>query len=99
MKKDDFYSFLTSKKQEWKIHSCLILIGFKKVLNLLFRLDREETITDDELITIVNEAEEDGTLKFYANKIKKISSIRTAQKKGNRFDESKVSFYIFICLL
>ena len=41
----------------------LILIGFKKVLNLLFRLDREETITDDELITIVNEAEEDGTLK------------------------------------
>ena len=41
----------------------LILIGFKKILNLLFKLDREEMITDDELITIVNEAEEDGTLK------------------------------------
>ncbi len=36
---------------------------FKKLLNLLFRLDRKEAITDDELITIVNEAQEDGTLK------------------------------------
>ncbi len=41
-----------------------ILLGlFKKLLNVLFRLDRKEAITDDELITIVNEAEEDGTLK------------------------------------
>ncbi len=41
-----------------------LLFGlFKKLLNLIFRLDRKETITDDELITIVNEAQEDGTLK------------------------------------
>ncbi len=41
-----------------------ILFGlFKKLLNVIFRLDHEEAITDEELITIVNEAEEDGTLK------------------------------------
>ena len=41
-----------------------ILLGlFKKLLNVIFRLDRKEAITDDELITIVNEAQEDGTLK------------------------------------
>ena len=40
------------------------LLGlFKKLLNVIFRLDRKETITDEELITIVNEAQEDGTLK------------------------------------
>ena len=55
----------------WFITACyylfyplnLVLIGYKKLINLLFHLDREDTITDDELITIVNEAEEDGTLK------------------------------------
>ena len=41
----------------------LILIGYKKLISLIGKLDRDETITDDELITIVNEAEEDGTLK------------------------------------
>ena len=41
-----------------------ILLGlYKKLVNAIFRLDHEDTITDDELITIVNEAEEDGTLK------------------------------------
>ena len=41
-----------------------LLLGlFKKFLNVVFRLDRKETITDDELITIVNEAQDDGTLK------------------------------------
>ena len=41
-----------------------IIFGlFKKFLTVIFRLDREEAITDEELITIVNEAEEDGTLK------------------------------------
>ncbi len=40
------------------------LLGlYKKLISLMFKLDREESITDDELITIVNEAEEDGTLK------------------------------------
>ncbi|MBO5713170.1 MAG: HlyC/CorC family transporter, partial [Clostridia bacterium] len=41
----------------------LVLIGYKWVINAICKLDREDTITDDELITIVNEAEEDGTLK------------------------------------
>ncbi len=41
----------------------LILSLYKKLINSIFKLDREDTITDDELITIVNEAEEDGTLK------------------------------------
>lgn len=41
----------------------LILIGYKKLINAFAHLDREDTITDDELLTIVNEAEEDGTLK------------------------------------
>ena len=36
---------------------------YKKLISVMFKLDREETITDDELITIVNEAQEDGTLK------------------------------------
>lgn len=41
-----------------------LLLGlYKKLISLMFKLDREESITDDELITIVNEAEEDGTLK------------------------------------
>ncbi|MBE5743430.1 MAG: HlyC/CorC family transporter [Clostridiales bacterium] len=40
------------------------LLGlYKKLISLMFKLDREESITDEELITIVNEAEEDGTLK------------------------------------
>ncbi|MBO7214876.1 MAG: HlyC/CorC family transporter [Clostridia bacterium] len=41
----------------------LFLSLFKMLLNVMFRLDHEEAITDEELITIVNEAEEDGTLK------------------------------------
>ncbi|MBR3804026.1 MAG: HlyC/CorC family transporter [Clostridia bacterium] len=40
-----------------------LLGAFKKLLNVIFRLDHEEAITDEELITIVNEAEEDETLK------------------------------------
>lgn len=41
-----------------------LLLGlFKKLLDVIFRLDRKEAITDDELLTIVNEAQEDGTLK------------------------------------
>ena len=41
-----------------------LLLGlFKKLLNVIFRLERKDAITDDELLTIVNEAQEDGTLK------------------------------------
>ena len=48
----------------WLFYPLNLLLGlFKKLLNVLFRLDHEDAITDDELITIVNEAEEDGTLK------------------------------------
>ncbi len=40
-----------------------IFSGFKWLLSKIFRLSIDDTITDEELITIVNEAEEDGTLK------------------------------------
>lgn len=41
----------------------LILSGYKKVISKIFKLKEEDQITDEQLITIVNEAEEDGTLK------------------------------------
>lgn len=41
----------------------LVVMGYKKLVNAICHLDHEDAITDDELITIVNEAEEDGTLK------------------------------------
>ncbi|MDD6995135.1 MAG: hemolysin family protein [Candidatus Borkfalkiaceae bacterium] len=37
--------------------------GYKKLLARIFRLKPNDTITDEELISLVNEAEEDGTLK------------------------------------
>ena len=40
-----------------------VFSGFKWVIGKVFRLEADDTITDEELITIVNEAEEDGTLK------------------------------------
>lgn len=41
----------------------LILSGYKKLTGKIFKLKEEDQITDEQLITIVNEAEEDGTLK------------------------------------
>lgn len=41
----------------------LILSGYKKVISKIFKLSEDDQITDEQLITIVNEAEEDGTLK------------------------------------
>lgn len=41
----------------------LLLGGFQKLVSLIFRVKNEEVITDEELLTIVNEAQEDGTLK------------------------------------
>ncbi|MBO5926639.1 MAG: HlyC/CorC family transporter [Clostridia bacterium] len=35
----------------------------KKLIDVIFRLKTDDAITDEELITIVNEAEEDGTLR------------------------------------
>lgn len=37
--------------------------GFKWLIGKIFRLKEDDAITNEELITIVNEAEEDGTLK------------------------------------
>lgn len=40
----------------------LIFGGWSKLLGIVFRSKEQSTITEDELITIVDEAEEDGTL-------------------------------------
>ncbi|MBQ8884971.1 MAG: HlyC/CorC family transporter [Clostridia bacterium] len=37
--------------------------GFKKLLAKIFRLKPDDTVTDEELMSLVDEAEEDGTLK------------------------------------
>ncbi len=40
-----------------------VVLGlFQKLVNVIFRIKHDETITDEELLTIVNEAQEDGTL-------------------------------------
>lgn len=41
----------------------VIFIGWKNLLSKIFSLDREEVITEDEIMTFVEEAEDDGTLK------------------------------------
>lgn len=41
----------------------LLFGGFKWLIGKIFRLKEDDAITNEELITIVNEAEEDGTLK------------------------------------
>lgn len=41
----------------------LVLSGYKKLISKIFKLSEDDQITDEQLITIVNEAEEDGTLK------------------------------------
>ncbi len=41
----------------------LIFSGFNFVVGKIFKVKNDDAITDDELITIVNEAQEDGTLK------------------------------------
>lgn len=40
-----------------------IFDGFKATLAKVFRLKKDETVTDEELMSLVDEAEEDGTLK------------------------------------
>ncbi len=42
---------------------CKIFDGFKWILKKLFKLQKDETVTDEELLSLVDEAEEDGTLK------------------------------------
>lgn len=42
---------------------CKIFDGFKALLRKVFKLKKDETVTDEELLSLVDEAEEDGTLK------------------------------------
>lgn len=57
-----FYPFITLCY--YIFYPLNFLLGlYKKLISAIFKLDREESITDDELITMVNEAEEDGTIK------------------------------------
>lgn len=42
---------------------CKIFDGFKWLLTKIFKLKKDETITDEELMSLVDEAEESGTLK------------------------------------
>ena len=42
---------------------CKVFDGFKWLLAKIFKLEKDETITDEELKSLVDEAEEDGTLK------------------------------------
>ena len=45
----------------WPI--CKIFDGYKFILTKIFKLKKDETVTDEELMTLVDEAEESGTLK------------------------------------
>ncbi len=42
---------------------CKIFDGFKWILAKVFKLKKDETVTDEELMSLVDEAEESGTLK------------------------------------
>lgn len=42
---------------------CKIFDGFKWILMKIFKLKKDETVTDEELISLVEEAEESGTIK------------------------------------
>ena len=42
---------------------CFIFDGFKKLLAKIFKLKKDDTLTDEELMSLVDEAEEVGTLK------------------------------------
>ena len=42
---------------------CRIFDGFKYLLKKIFKLKKDDNITDEELLSLVDEAEEDGTLK------------------------------------
>ena len=42
---------------------CKIFDGYKAMLKRVFKLEKDESVTDAELMSLVDEAEEDGTLK------------------------------------
>ena len=60
---------------------CKIFDGFKWMLTKIFRLKKDDSITDEELMTLVDEAEEDGTLKEDESEL-----VRSALE----FDDQKV---------
>ncbi len=60
---------------------CKIFDGFKWLLTKIFRLKRDDSITDEELMSLVDEAEEDGTLKEDESEL-----VRSALE----FDDQKV---------
>ena len=41
----------------------LLFSGYQKLISVVFKIKPDDTITDEQLMTIVDEAEEDGTLK------------------------------------
>ena len=51
----------------WPIN--IIFTGYKFVLSKIFKLKNEEVVTEDEIITMVEEAREDGTLKQDESKL------------------------------
>ena len=59
----------------------LIFDGYKSLLTKIFKLKKENVVTDEELMSIVEEAEEDGTLKEEESKL-----LRSALE----FDDLKV---------
>ncbi len=48
---------------------CLIFSGWKWLLSKIFRFKNEDVVTEDEIMTMVEEAEEDGTLKTEETKL------------------------------
>lgn len=58
-----------------KLFSCILLpinlifSGYKFILSKIFKLHNEEVVTEDEIITMVEEAREDGTLKQDESKL------------------------------
>ena len=42
---------------------CKVFDGYKALLKKIFKLKKDATVTDEELLSLVDEAEEDGTLK------------------------------------
>ncbi len=57
-----FFSYIL-----WPIN--MIFTGYKFVLSKIFKLKNEEVVTEDEIITMVEEAREDGTLKQDESKL------------------------------
>ncbi len=59
-----FFSYPLMQLFYWVLMPfCRIFDGFKWILKKVFKLKKDATVTDEELLSLVDEAEEDGTLK------------------------------------